>query len=240
MTDRSKGHEADEHERGTDDEGLATTEILDHIETTKGSSEVDRAENNLGDEAVIEPGTLHDGGSLRTLVHVFRDGRQKRGDRKTYVVEKVVGACQLLQGLQNHTQNDTVEHARSSNELMPLLLLRFRLELILNLIHLLDDAVVVLGDAVELGQVGAGSFGITLAVVVTRRFGEAKHTTTQGDGEEEGQAQGDTPLAGVGEGFGTQVDAVGQEDTEGDEQLVAANNGTTNMTGSRFTYTISI
>lgn len=64
MTDGGKSHETNKHEAGADDEGLATTEVLDDVETTEGSAEVDGTKDNLGEEVVGDTGTLHDGGSL--------------------------------------------------------------------------------------------------------------------------------------------------------------------------------
>merc|ERR1712187_192179 len=75
-----------------------------------------------------------------------------------------------------------------------------------------------------------------MTVVETRRLGEEEHATTEDKGEEEGQTQSDTPLSGTTlEVLGAQVDEVGEEDTEGDEELVATDDGTTDVTGGGFT-----
>lgn len=216
VTDRGKGHEANEHEDGADDQRLATTKVLNDIETAKGGSEVDGTQDDLGDEAVGDTSTLHDGGT---------------------VVEEVVGTGKLLQRLKNHAQEDTVEHARSSEELVPLLLLGLGVKLLLDLVQLFDDAVVVLGDTVELGEVATGVVDTAVTVVETRRLGEEEHATTEGKGEEEGQTQSDTPLGGTAlDILGAKVDEVGEEDTEGDEELVATDDGTTDVTGGGFTW----
>lgn len=213
----ANGGESDEtskHKNSTDHQGLATTKVLNNVETTESGTKVDSAENDLSDKAVGNTSTLHDGSS---------------------VVEEVVGTGQLLQGLEDHSQDNTEEHARGGQKLVPLLILGFGLLLLLDLIQFFHDAVVVLGDTIESGQGEAGLVDATTTVVKTRRLGEEEHTTTKGKSKDEGQAQGDTPLAGVVESFGTQIEEVGQEDTEGDEELVATDNGTTDVTGGRFT-----
>ena len=155
--------------------------------------------------------------------------------RNTYVVEEVVGTSQLLEGLQSHTQADTVEHARRSEEFVPLLAAGFGLELVLDLVELLEDDLVVLRHTIQLSHGGTGLVDAAVAEVETRRLREESHTTTEDDGEQEGQTEGDTPLGSTLKGVGTQVDEVGQEDTEGDEQLVATDHGTTDVTGGTLT-----
>ena len=120
---------------------------------------------------------------------------------------------------------------------MPLLLLaQVGLVLVVDLVHFFHNAGVVLGNAVELGQVGPASVDVPVPEIVPRTLGEEQHTTTKSKGKKEGQAQGDTPLGSAFHGLGSQVDTVGQEDTQGDEELVATDNGTTDVTGGRFTY----
>lgn len=150
----------------------------------------------------------------------------------TYVVEEVVGTGKLLQRLENHSQNDSVEHAGSSDELVPDLLSGLGIQLLLDLLQLLVDQTVVLGDTVHLGHGGTGIVDTAMAVVITRTLGEEQHTTTEDEGEQERETQGDTPLGGALHGVGSQVDAVRQEDTQGDEELVGANHGTTDLTRS--------
>jgi hypothetical protein len=58
VADGGEDHEANEHKAGTEDQGLATTEVLDDVQATEGSTEVDCTENDLGDEAVGDTGTL--------------------------------------------------------------------------------------------------------------------------------------------------------------------------------------
>lgn len=153
----------------------------------------------------------------------------------TYEVEEVVGAGKLLQALQDHAEDDTVEHARSSDELVPLLGLGLGLELLTDLAHLLDDAGVVFRDTVKLGQSALGALNLAMAVLEARALGEEDHSTTQDQSKQEGQAKGDTPLGSAVHSVGSQVDTVGKEDTQGDEQLVATDHGTTDVSRSTLT-----
>lgn len=93
----------------------------------------------------------------------------------------------------------------------------------------------VLRHTVQLGHGSASPVDAAVAEVETRRLGEESHTTTEDNGEQEGQTEGDPPLGSALQGVGTQVDQVGQEDTEGDEQLVATDHRTTHVTGGTLT-----
>lgn len=69
VANRGEDHEEDEHEEGTSHKRLATAKVLDNIETTESRSKIDSAQNDLGDEAVVQPGTLEDNRSLVELVN---------------------------------------------------------------------------------------------------------------------------------------------------------------------------
>lgn len=63
-----ENHEHNEHPNGTKDEGLATAEVLNDVETTEGSTEVDSTKDTLSDETVGNSSTLEDGSSLGCLL----------------------------------------------------------------------------------------------------------------------------------------------------------------------------
>ena len=214
MADRRKNQEHAEHEAGAEDEGLAAAKVLNHVQTAKGGDEVDGAEDDGGDEAVGETSTLEDGRS---------------------VVEEVVGAGELLQALQEHAQGDTVEHARAGQELVPHLHSGLGVELFLDLVEFLDDDAVVLGHTVQLGHGAPGAVDLTVTVLEARGFGEEGHAAAQDQGEDDGQAERDAPLGGAIHALGSQVDQVGDEDTQCHEQLVAADHGTTDVTRGTLT-----
>ena len=150
----------------------------------------------------------------------------------THEIEEVVGTGKLLQRLENNSERDAVEHARGGDELVPhRLLLGLGVKLGLDLSQLSDDNIVVLRHSVETRYGGTGSVDFSVAVVVPRTLREHGHATTENEGEEEGQAESDTPLGSTFKALGSQVNAVSQEDTEGDEKLVGTNHGTTDVLG---------
>lgn len=67
VANRSEDHEANKHESSTSDERLATTEVLNNVETTESGTEVNSTKNDLGDEAVGDTGTLEDSGTLLNI-----------------------------------------------------------------------------------------------------------------------------------------------------------------------------
>lgn len=64
MTDRGEDHEEGEHAGPTEHERLAATKVLHDVQAAESGAKVDSAENDLGDETVVETSTLENGGSL--------------------------------------------------------------------------------------------------------------------------------------------------------------------------------
>jgi hypothetical protein len=160
---------------------------------------------------------------------------QRKYGNATYIVEEVVSTTELLQRLENHAQSNAIEHAGSSDELMPLLIVRLGFKLFANLVHLFHDADVVLGNTVKLSEGSLGAFHLSMTEFKAGAFREEDHTTAQDQSEEEGETKGNAPLSSAIHGVGTQVDTVGEEDTQGNEQLVATDHRTTDVTGGTFT-----
>lgn len=215
VTNRSPDHEADEHPRTTNDERLATTKVLNNVQTREGHAKVDSTENDLGDVAV-ETNRREDGVSE---------------------VEDEVGTGQLLQRLEDNTQHGAVEHARSREDFMPSSLAStlLLLELLLHVLHLLGDAAVVTRHAIQLAHDLTGFLEAAVAVGETGGFRQEEGTDTQDERPGKANTHGDTPGGGGGDGVGTVVDDVGDEDTKGDEELEGTHHGTPNLSGSRFT-----
>lgn len=216
VADRGPDHETDEHPGGTDHETVTTTVVLNDVQTGQGHAEVDRTEDDLGDVGVGQTNTLEDGGA---------------------VVEDEVGTGQLLQGLQGDTQHGTVEHARAGEDLVPGSLADGTLlvELLLHVRHLLRDDTVVGGDTVELGHDLAGLLHTAVTVGVARGLGQEQGTDTEDQGPGKANAHGDAPRGSRLNALGAEVDNVGDEDTEGDEQLEGADHGTADLARSRLT-----
>lgn len=214
VTDGGPDHEADKHPSGTVHQTLAATVVLDDVQTRKGHTKVDSTENDGGDVRVAQTDTLEDTGS---------------------VVEDEVGTGQLLQRLQSNTEQDTVQHARASEDLLPrsIAVGELLLKLLLHIGHLLSNDTVVAGDAVQLAHDIVGLFGTTVAVGETGRLGQEEGTDTKNQGPGEANAHGDTPRGGVLEGLSAEVDNVRDEDTEGNEQLESTDHCTTDLARGR-------
>jgi hypothetical protein len=75
----------------------------------------------------------------------------------------------------------------------------------------------------------AGSLDITTLDEVTRRVGEEEETTTENNTEDELDGDGNAVRASVGDIFGTVVDARGQQETNGDAELVTRNESTSDL-----------
>lgn len=61
MADRAENHEADEHPGGADHERATTTGFLNDVQAWESHPEVDGAQDDGGDVAVVETGGLEDG-----------------------------------------------------------------------------------------------------------------------------------------------------------------------------------
>ena len=72
-----------------------------------------------------------------------------------------------------------------------------------------------------------------MAVGETRRLGEEESTNTENKGPGKSNAHGDAPRGGILEGHSAEVDNVGDEDTEGDEQLESTNHRTADLARGR-------
>lgn len=64
MTDRGENHKHDKHPDRANDQRLATTKVLNNIQATKCSAEVDSSKDDLSDEAVRDTGAFEDCGTL--------------------------------------------------------------------------------------------------------------------------------------------------------------------------------
>lgn len=213
LTDKSVDQETADGPESTNDERHATAALLNDVETTESASNIDTAENDLGDVGVLKTDTAEDG---RTIV------------------EEEVGTGELLASLENDTDHDAAEHGRGSEHLVPLGVLAgsLLLELEANLGNLVVDGLVVGVDTTKASDGGTSLLLTALAESETRGLREEDHSTTEDTGEEETETDGDAPGSAAVHLVGAVVDHVGGPDTEGDEELVASNDHTTNDGGS--------
>jgi hypothetical protein len=220
-TDDSDDKLADQHAEGTPDEERTTTELLNSVEGDGGRADVDKGEDQRDQEGVAD-GT---------------SGLEER----SRVVEDEVDTGPLLHHLQRGTENGLAQVAAllpertleavgptrnpsSGGDHGTLVLLVGD-----DLGELGLDVVRVTGLATESGQGVAGSLNVTTLDEVARRVGEEEETTTENNTEDELDTDGNTVRGSAVDVLGTVVDARGQQETNGDAELVTGNESTSDL-----------
>lgn len=199
---RGEDDEPREHPETTDNHGDTTTKLLTNVQTTESGADVDGAENHGGDVRVGDTDSVKD---------------------LSAVVEEEVGTRQLLQGLQGHTDKDTTEHGRSSEDLVPLLLAAslLGLQVLADVTEGVLDLGVLLRDPGDKRQ-GLGSLrNATAAELPAGGLAHDKHTHGHDGRSNKADTHGDAPGRRRLDALGAVVDAVGDEDAKSDEQLVS-------------------
>lgn len=174
VADGGPDHEANEHPGATVHQTLAASVVLDDVETGEGHTEVDNTQNDGGNVGVAETDTVEDTGS---------------------VVEDEVGTGKLLEGLQGNAEQNTVEHARTGEDLLPgsVTIGHLLLELGLHVGHLLSDDTVVGGHTVELAHDLTSLLSAAVTVGVTGGLGKEEGTDTEDQGPGESDTHGNAP-----------------------------------------------
>lgn len=108
-------------------------------------------------------------------------------------------------------------------------------ELVANLLHLLVDSIVVGRSAVHLHECVSSLFDSATAVVKSRSFAKRQHANAKDDGPDPAKTNDDAPRgrAVFLVRIRAVVEAGGQEDSHGDEQLVGTDESATNPRGRR-------
>ena len=176
VTDRCKNKETDEHPRTPRNKRLASSIVLNNVQTDKGNQKVNSVEDDL------------------RLVAVNRHGAKDGSP----VVEEVIGTSQLLEHLQRHTKEDTVRHARRLEHLNKLLNgvafdLVLGAQLGIDFFHLSVDGPVIGGCAVDFAECVARAVDFALAVVETGCVGEEEDSDAQDESEDPADADDDAP-----------------------------------------------
>lgn len=215
---------ADEHTKSTEDEDGTATESLDSPERQRSGADVDQGEDE-GDQEGVADGT----------------GGLEEGSR---VVEDEVDTSPLLHHLHRGTE-DGSSQVRLAGPERTLEAVGPRAEpggggdqgtLVLlvgdNLSKLVLDVVGVLRLASDTGQGVDGLLDLALLDEVTGRVGEEHQTTTEDQSPGELNGNGDTVGAGVVVVLGAVDNARGEQDTDGNAELVTSNESTTNLAGA--------
>lgn len=200
VTDSSKNHKADEHPDGTSNQRFATSKVLDNVETDDGNAKVDTSHNHLGHVAVVETSGSEDG---------------------VAVVEDEVGTGELLQRLQDNSEDSAVKHTRTGEDFENTSFSGslFFIKLVLHIGDFFGDKTVVVGNTIQLDHGSLRFFDTAHAVGITRRLRKKQNTNTEDQRPGETDAHGDTPCGGGVHALSAVVDAGSNKDTEGNEQL---------------------
>lgn len=212
VSDGGEDQEAHGHPERTKDKALAATEMLNEVETEESRSDVDTTENHGGDERVLDTHTGENGGTI---------------------VEEVVGTGKLLQHLETHGKSNTVSHTWASEDLVPGVVTLSGDNVLIDLGSLEGNSAVIDWNSVETGHGLKSASVLASADIETWRLWHEDHSDDENDTPEPSDGHWNAVGAGVLAGLGSKVDCRGGEDTDGDEQLVRADDGTTDVLWSR-------
>ncbi|KAI2255605.1 hypothetical protein LOZ10_005651, partial [Ophidiomyces ophidiicola] len=214
---------ADEHAAGAPDEQGAAADALDGPEGNRGGADVDEGGDEADEEGIVDGAEgLEEGGAE---------------------VEDEVDAGPLLHHLQGDAEDGATQVAgrvgqRAAEAVEPggkVAVVRHDLQLVLvvgdDLGELLLDVLGVDGLAAEGGEGGLGAVEVVLLDEVAGRLGQQEEADGEDEGPEHLQGDGDAVGAGVGAVLGAVVDARGEQQADGDAELVAGDDGAAHLAG---------
>jgi hypothetical protein len=223
-TDDGNKELADQHAKGTPDKERTTSELLNGVERDGSGADVDEGEDQ-GDQEGVADGT-------------------GRGEEGGGVVEDEVDTSPLLHHLHGGTEDGLAQVGvglpdGAAEAVGPALCpaagrddgaLVFLVGNDLGKLSL--DVLAVGGLTTQLGERGASLFDATALDEVSRGVGKACDTDGEDDTPGELDADGNAVLAAVTTVLDSVVDASGNEETEGDGELVTSNEGATDFLGA--------
>jgi hypothetical protein len=211
VAQRREDEEAHEHPERAVDQRWSTSVLLDNVEAGERHAEVHGAQDDRSNVWVRDSNRVEDRGP---------------------VVEVVVCASKLLQCLKRDGEKCTVQHARTSEDLVPRVMVTscvLSLEFLLNLADFCLHVRVILGDSIAECEGVARTLDLSIAVLPTWRFLHEQDTNDHQERPDEANAHGDLPCARTPVDFRAEVDAIRDEDSKRDEQLVARHKGATDV-----------
>lgn len=214
-TDDTNNELCDNHAQRTPDEDGATAELLNHPEGEWGGADV-HERGDQGDEEGVGDGAkgleehraeVEDEVDTGKLLHHLHEDTDERSSDVAVALEdaalKAVGPATKVRSLRS--------------QLLLVLVVGDDLgELVL-------DVVGVDGLATDIGERLSGLLELALLDVETGGFGEEEETRGEDDGPQKLDGDGDAVGAGVVAVLCGVDDAVGEQDTDGDAELVAGN-----------------
>ena len=214
-SDTNDGDEelADQHAESTPNEQWSTAKLLNSVEGDRGRADIDQGEDQGDQEGVVDSA-----------------GRLKEGSR---VVEDEVDTSPLLHHLERGAENGTtqvglLDREATGEAVHPAgeppggwdeLSLVF---LIGNNFSKLDANIFrVARLTTEAGEGISCSLEVTLLDIVSRRVWEEEETTAEDDSPCKLNGDGDSVCASIGAVLGSVDDDRGEQDTDGDAELVS-------------------
>lgn len=222
-TDDGDNELTDDHAQSTPEEQGAATELLDGVEGDGGGQDVDDGSDHAQQEGVLDCAQLSEEGGTE--------------------VEDEVDTSPLLHHLKRGTEDGTTEVAVGVEDVateavepgLEVATRRHQALLVLvvglDLVELVLDKLGVLGLVTDAGEHLAGAVLAALADEETGRLGKQEQTGTENQSPQHLDADRDAVGAGVGTFLGGVVNARGQHQTDGNAELVAGDNGTTDLAG---------
>lgn len=222
-TDDTDNELRDDHAHGTDDENTATAEALDDPEGERGAQDVDEGGHEGDEEGVVDRA----------------EGFEENGSE----VEDEVDTSQLLHHLEDYAEDSAADVGGALEDgaveaVGPALEvggLRDDLHLVLvvgdDLGELVLDVVGVNWLATNGCEGLGGELELALLDEETGRLGQEEETSREDDGPQELHGDGDTVRSGIIAVLGGVDNAVGEEDTDGDAELVTGHEGTADLLG---------
>lgn len=150
------------------------------------------------------------------------------------IVKDEIDTGQLLKGLKTTSSQEPLDHLWGETiGIGGFAKRQFVLVDSLDLIKFGDKSRVVNRESTKTAHRLCGTLPVILLDKVPRSLREKPHTTRQDDGPEELDGKRNTVRAGVVAVVGTLVNTSGQKQTDGDRQLVASNNCSSDPFGRR-------
>lgn len=204
----------DAHADGAPEEDGAAAPFLDGVEAREGGGDVNAVGDEADDEGVLEAGVLEELGA---------------------VVEDEVDAGELLQGLQAAAGQQALEDvALEAVDVAGFAEAELVLVVGLDLGQFLADGRVVGRQAPELAEGFGGALDVAIFDHVPGCIGKDQHAADENDGPGKLDSDGDAVAAGVIPVLGGVVDDGGQEETDGNGELVGTDDGSSDPLGGGF------
>lgn len=215
---------ADEHAKSTVDQDWATAILLNDVEGERGRANVDDGGNDLGQEGIVDGAELLEESGTEVEDEVDTSPLLHHLERSTQDGSAEIGAG---------VEKSTLEAVEPGAEVTILWDDgHFVLVVGNNLSEFLLDVVGSLGLATETGQDLSSLLEVALLYEVTWGLWEEDKSNTEDQGPEHLERNRNAVSTSVQSLLGAVVDARSEKETDGDAELIAGDQSTTNLSGA--------